>query len=119
MLKNVVNVDHVTEESIKNGSWGQSWKVLTPHIDAVGGSLGVNQTTVPPGCVAVPFHWHSREDEVFFVLSGRGILRYGEDLQEIGRGDCISCPAGQKIGHQIANPFTEDLVYLAIGHNDP
>ena len=53
------------------------------------------------------------------MLSGRGVLRYGDDIQEIGPGDCISCPAGTQVAHQIANPFEEDLIYLAIGPNDP
>jgi uncharacterized cupin superfamily protein len=56
---------------------------------------------------------------VFYVLSGRGVFRYGDELQEIGPGDCLSCPAGTGVAHQIANPFEEDLVFLAIGPNDP
>jgi uncharacterized cupin superfamily protein len=79
----------------------------------------VNQTRVPPGRVAVPFHSHQREDEVFFVLSGRGVLRYGDELRDIRQGDCISCPARTGVAHQIANPYDEDLVYLSIGLNDP
>ena len=76
-------------------------------------------TRVPSGQSACPFHTHQIDDEIFFVLSGRGILRYGEKLTEIGAGDCISCPAATGIGHQIANPYAEDLVYLAVGSNDP
>ena len=53
------------------------------------------------------------------MLSGRGILRYGDELYEIGPGDCISCPADSGKAHQLANPYEEDLVYLGIGHNDP
>jgi uncharacterized cupin superfamily protein len=86
---------------------------------AAGGSLGVVQNTLPPGSVGCPFHWHAREDEVFFVLSGRGVLRYGETIRTIGPGDCISCPAGMQVAHQLGNPFDEDLVYLAIGPYDP
>lgn len=118
-MNNVVNVHEVEEEVMVEGRWGHAWKVLTPSMEAAGGTLGVNQARVPPGCAAVPFHWHAREDEVFFVLSGRGILRYGEALREIRAGDCISCPAGTRTAHQLANPFDEDLVYLAIGCNDP
>ncbi|MEZ4320896.1 MAG: cupin domain-containing protein [Myxococcota bacterium] len=99
--------------------WAGSWKVLTPNMREAGGSLGVVQNTLPPGSVGCPFHWHAREDEVFFVLSGRGVLRYGEQVREIGPGDCISCPANTRVAHQIANPFDEDLVYLAMGPYDP
>src|SRR5690606_19602661 len=72
-----------------------------------------------PGRTMCPFHSHEREDEVFFILTGRGVLRYGDDVREVGAGDCISCPAGTKKAHQLANPFHEDLTYLAIGVHDP
>ena len=75
----------------------------------ISGRAGAGKTTA----------MHQLEDEVFFVLSGRGVLRYGEDVRPIRAGDCISCPAGTKIAHQIYNPHEEDLVYLAIGAFDP
>ena len=115
----IVNVEDVEEKSMVSGAWGGSWKVLTPAMRARGGTLGVNRMRLPPGRAAVPFHYHLREDEVFYVLSGRGVLRYGDDLHDIGPGDCISCPAGTKVAHQIANPHDEDLVYLSIGPRDP
>ena len=99
--------------------WTGQYRVLTPHMRAAGGTLGVVHNTLPPGNVGCPFHWHLREDEVFYVLSGRGLLRYGDTVREIGPGDCISCPAGTKVAHQIGNPFDEDLVYLGIGPYDP
>ena len=77
------------------------------------------QTRVEPGKTACPFHTHLREDEVFIVLSGRGVFRYGDSVQEIKPGDVVSCPAGSGIAHQLANPFDEDLVYFSIGMNDP
>jgi len=116
----VCNVqDAPVEGGDEPAPWAGTWKVLTPHMRAAGGTLGVVQNTLAPGNVGCPFHWHSREDEVFFVLSGRGILRYGDDVREIGPGDCVSCPAGTQVAHQIGNPFDEDLVYLAIGPRDP
>ncbi len=115
----VVNVDQAEEVFHQHGRWGGSYKVLTPSMRPAGGSLGVNQTRVKPGCACVPFHWHLREDEVFFIQSGTGVLRYGEALIPLRPGDCVSCPAGTKVAHQIANTGDEDLVYLAIGPYDP
>jgi uncharacterized cupin superfamily protein len=83
------------------------------------GHLGVNLSRVPPGRTACPFHTHQREDEVFIVLEGRGILRYGDSRFDIGPGDCVSCEAGTGRAHQIGNTGNDDLVYLAIGYNDP
>jgi uncharacterized cupin superfamily protein len=113
-----VNVADAEEIATGEGVWKSSYKVLTPSMTRPG-ALGVNQTRLPPGSVSCPFHWHLREDEVFFVLSGRGVLRYGDDVYEIRAGDCVSCPANTGVAHQICNPFDEDLVYLGIGPNDP
>lgn len=116
----VVNVDEVEERDGRHAEhWGGFDRPLTPSMRPRGGRLGVGHARLPPGRTMCPFHAHQREDEVFFVLSGRGVLRYGDDVREIRAGDCISCPAGTKTAHQIANPFDEDLVYLAIGPNDP
>ena len=116
----VINVADATEEVYLEGEhWGHAYKVLTPGMRPRNGRLGVNQTRLPPGRAACPFHTHQLEDEVFFVVSGRGILRYGDSIREIGPGDCISCPAATGIAHQIANPFAEDLIYLAIGNHEP
>lgn len=116
----VVNVDEISEsEHTRGDHWGAAYKKLTPSMRPRGGRLGVNWMRVPPGRTACPFHSHQREDEVFYVLSGRGVLRYGDEVQELRAGDCVSCPAGTQVAHQIGNPFDEDLVYLAIGPFDP
>jgi uncharacterized cupin superfamily protein len=79
----------------------------------------VNWVRLPPGRTSCPFHWHLREDEVFVILEGKGLLRYGDDVLEVGPGDCVNCPRNAGVGHQIANVSDRDLVYLAIGGNDP
>lgn len=116
----VVNVEEANEiEHTMGEHWGAAYKVLTPVMRGHGGKLGVNFMRVEPGRTTCPFHSHQREDEVFYVLSGRGVLRYGEEIRELRPGDCISCAAGTGIAHQIANPFDEELQYLAIGTHDP
>ncbi|MCB9758259.1 MAG: cupin domain-containing protein [Alphaproteobacteria bacterium] len=115
----IINLEDAPEESLFAGDhWGQHYRVLTPSMGERMGRLGVNCTRLPPGRVACPFHAHQREDEVFYVLSGRGVLRYGDALYPLRPGDCVSCPAGSGEAHQIANPYDEDLIYLAIGPND-
>lgn len=115
----VVNIADVAEVTYGSGPWGGASKPLTPLLDARKGALGMNISRLSKGQTGCPFHAHLREDEIFYVLSGRGVLRYGETLYDIGPGDAISCPAGTMVAHQLANPYDEDLVYLAIGPNDP
>ena len=120
VASHVVNIDEVEETSHLTGDrWGGFDKRLTPSMRQKGGRLGVSCSRVPPGRSMCPFHYHQLEDEVFFVLSGRGVLRYGDDVRVLRAGDCVSCPAGTQVGHQLANPFEEDFVYLAIGPFEP
>ena len=110
-------------------AWAHFQRELTPAMKEAGpgrfgmGRLGMNGRRVPPGHSACPAHTHLMADEIFVVLEGRGLFRYGDRVYEIRPGDCISCPADTGIAHQIANPATPDvtgdLVYLAIGAEPP
>ncbi|MET0936225.1 MAG: cupin domain-containing protein [Luteibacter sp.] len=110
-------------------AWTNYRRELTPAMKHAGpgrfgmGRLGMNARRVPPGHSACPAHTHLMADEIFVVLEGKGVFRYGDDVFDIGPGDCISCPADTGIAHQIANPATPeakgDLVYLAIGAEPP
>ncbi|MGI3778508.1 MAG: cupin domain-containing protein [Janthinobacterium lividum] len=110
-------------------AWTHFRRALTPALREAGpgrfgmGRLGMGAVRVPPGHSACPAHTHLQADEIFVVLEGRGLFRYGEHVHAIGPGDCISCPADTGIAHQIANPATPDntgdLVYLAIGAQPP
>jgi uncharacterized cupin superfamily protein len=94
---------------------GQDHRLLTPFMTANGGAVTMNVSRLPPQRIGCPFHFHMLDDELFFVLSGTGMLRYGEEIFPIRPGDAISCPAGTKVAHQIVNTGSEDLVYLGIG----
>jgi uncharacterized cupin superfamily protein len=116
----VLNIDDAPEQRYGDDPhWGGPFQVLTPFMQAKGRDLGVNLSRLAPGHVGCPFHAHQLEDEVFYIISGTGILRYGEAVYPLRAGDCISCPAGTGVAHQIANTGTEELVYLGIGRNDP
>jgi uncharacterized cupin superfamily protein len=115
----IVNMHELPETEHTFGRFGAANMSLTPSMVPRGGKLNVNRVRLRTGQATCPFHYHLREDEVFIVLEGMGVLRYGDGLSEIVPGDCISCPAGTRIAHQIANPYEEDLIYLAIGPHEP
>lgn len=77
--------------------------------------LGYNLTVLPPGKSAFPFHCHSVNEEMFFVVEGRGELRLGEARHAIRAGDVIACPpGGPETAHQIVNTSEADLKVLAV-----
>ena len=77
--------------------------------------LGVSVIQVAPGRSAYPFHSHRANDELFFMLSGRGELRLGQARHAVQAGDLVGCPAGgPDSAHQLVNSGTEPLRDLAV-----
>ncbi len=77
--------------------------------------LGYSYDVVPPGKRSCPFHSHRGEEEMFFIVQGEGILRYGSERRKIRAGDVICCPTGgPETAHQIINDSSAELAYLSV-----
>lgn len=78
-------------------------------------SLGCCYSEVPPGKSGCPFHNHHAEDEMFVILEGEGVYRFGEARFPFRAGDILAAPAGgPETAHQIINTGQTPLRYLAI-----
>ena len=68
---------------------------------------------LPPGRSAYPYHYHTKNEEVFYIISGTGILRTPSGNQPISPGDFLFFPANETSAHKLTNTSeTEMLVYL-------
>ena len=77
--------------------------------------LGYNLTVIDPGKRAFPFHNHHANEEMFFVVSGTGQLRFGKATYDVKPGDVIACPpGGPEVAHQLINTGSEDLKVLSV-----
>ncbi len=77
--------------------------------------LGAVYTEVPPGKSACPFHVHHIEDELFFVLEGRGEYRFGDKIYAVTAGDVLGAPrGGPEYAHQLTNTGDTLLKYLIL-----
>ena len=114
MIKPVINVAQARTHSGESGDFfAYAMTELASALGAKG--IGANLTRVPPGKAAFPFHHHYVNEEHFFVLSGSGVLRHGEDVHAVKQNDYIvNLPGGPERAHQLINTGSEDLVYLAI-----
>lgn len=80
--------------------------------------LGVSYSEVPPGKSGCPFHNHLAEDEVFVILEGTGIYRFGASEHPIKAGDVLGAPAGgTETAHQIRNTGETPLRYLSLSNS--
>ena len=113
------NIDSIEMETIGNGK-GFSAKVgrLTKLLNMQ--ELGCGVVILEPGEKAWPYHLHYGIEEMFFVLSGEGSIRYDNETYPIKEGDVIHTPTGEGTAHQIINTSSSPLKYLAISsHKSP
>ena len=77
--------------------------------------LGATYIEVPPGKSACPFHVHHVVDEMFVIVAGRGVYRFGDRRHEVGPGDVLGAPRGDGgFAHKLTNTGATTLKYLGI-----
>jgi uncharacterized cupin superfamily protein len=113
----VKNVDELALERFEKGDKYRSDCIrVGPLVGAR--DLGYSYDVVPPGMRACPFHSHHAEEEMFFIVSGKGTLRYGGETRAIRAGDFIACPTGGRdTAHQIINDSDAPLAYISVSTN--
>jgi uncharacterized cupin superfamily protein len=101
-------------------------EINAPEGSAFGGSrqrvgaaigaqkLGYSFFSVPPGKAAFPYHTHTTNEEMIYVMEGRGVLRLAKDEVEVTAGTIIACPPGTEFAHQLINTGNQDLRYLVV-----
>jgi uncharacterized cupin superfamily protein len=64
------------------------WTMLGQAAGSVG--VGVRRIELEAGAWSTPAHEHGREEELFYVLSGRGVSWQAGRTAEVRAGDCIA-----------------------------
>lgn len=68
---------------------------------------------VPPGKAAYPYHWHMKNEESFYILSGTGLLKTPQGERAVCAGEFLFFPANEAGAHKLTNASkTEMLAYL-------
>lgn len=67
------------------------WTLLGDAAGCV--NVGLRRIEIPAGGWTTPAHEHGREEEIFFMLAGRGISWHRGRTAEVRAGDCIVYPA--------------------------
>jgi mannose-6-phosphate isomerase-like protein (cupin superfamily) len=85
---------------------------IRPLIDRT--TSGITQCSLaeevlPPGRAVTPHH-HNQLEEIYYILSGRGLMTVGDEKREVGAGDAIYVPRGHK--HTLENIGAEPIRLL-------
>ncbi len=109
----ILNIEKASFQKLSHGERFESetaW--VAPTLNSQ--KLGYNVTIIPPGKRAFPYHLHHGNEEMFFVLEGKGQIRIDGSVHRIRKGDFVSLPPGPGSAHQIINDSKQPLRYLAV-----
>ncbi|HEY4441254.1 MAG TPA: cupin domain-containing protein [Candidatus Elarobacter sp.] len=95
------------------GGWNDVGRMLGAE------KLGYGVLRLPRGTAFCPYHWHTREEELFVVMRGTPALRTPRGTQTLRPGDLIAFPTGPNGAHRLENHADEDAIVLAIANTDP
>jgi len=77
------------------------------------GQCVVSIYEIPPHKSAYPYHYHLKNEETFYILSGEGILRTPEGERTVSAGDLLFFPADASGAHKLTNSSdSAPLVYI-------
>jgi uncharacterized cupin superfamily protein len=80
--------------------------------------FGVNLVRLEPGAASSQRHWHTREDELVYVLEGEPTLVTDAGEQVLGPGMVAGFKAGAPNGHHLVNRTARDVLFIVVGDRD-
>ncbi|MBU6296689.1 MAG: cupin domain-containing protein [Alphaproteobacteria bacterium] len=81
--------------------------------------FGVNVLTLAPGAWSSQRHWHTKEDEFVYVLSGELVLIDDQGEHILRPGDCAAFPKNDGNGHHLVNRSSTPAICLEVGSRIP
>lgn len=115
-MKNLIvkNVNTLQGQKIDND--GNEFTVKTVIPDEEVTKCRVNFVELEPGNYAYGYHYHEANEEIFYIISGVGVIRTVDGDIEVKAGDIIGFPTGEKGAHVMKNESeNEKLVYIDFG----
>lgn len=79
--------DEVSARKREVGPIAGRWRALGSAAGSVG--VGVSRIEIPEGKMSTPVHVHRREEEIAYVLGGRGLLWQDGTTSELRPGDVV------------------------------
>jgi len=102
----IQNIDRVPAFTTKDGS---EIRELLAHRNSCIRNQTLAEARLPSGRSTIA-HLHRRTEEIYYILSGRGTMRVGDETRDVEPGDAVAIPPGAV--HQITATSPEPLKFL-------
>ena len=100
------NLSDVPAFTTKDGS---EIRELLAHRNSAIRHQSLAEARVPTGGSTLE-HFHAKAEEIYYITSGEGRMRIGDETREVGVGDAIAIPPGQR--HKLWNTGSKPLRLL-------
>lgn len=90
---------------------GSTIRELLAHRNSSIRNQSLAEASLPPGKRTQP-HYHPRAEEIYYILSGTGVMTLSGQDRDVGPGDAIAIPPGAH--HTIFNSGEGELVFLCM-----
>jgi mannose-6-phosphate isomerase-like protein (cupin superfamily) len=87
---------------------------IRPLIDRTTSEItqcSLAEETLPPGRAVTPHH-HNQLEEIYYILSGQGLMTVGDEKREVGAGDAVYVPRGHR--HTLENTGAEPIKLILV-----
>ena len=102
----IINRDAAPPFTTKDGS---TIREILAYRNSKTEKQSLAEATLPPG-MQTQAHFHPQTEEIYYLLTGTGLMAVEDQQREVGPGDGILIPVGAK--HQIRNTGVQDLIFL-------
>lgn len=110
----------INEEEVEWNSWSKADEIEhnrkrmidDEHIN----KLYCDIYEIPPGKANWPHHYHTCNEEIFYIIEGQGEVVTESGVLKVKPGDMLRFPVGEKGAHQLKNTSdSKTLKYLDFG----
>jgi mannose-6-phosphate isomerase-like protein (cupin superfamily) len=105
-----MNTQHASRAPVNRRGKGQDSYLLLAKGQFGSRNLAVTWVDCAPGSEQ-RLHSHETEEQVYVIVRGRGLMRAGEEEQEVGEGTLVFIPP--RTQHAIRNTGEETLTYVS------
>lgn len=98
-------------ENMRGGDGTTKMMPIFTKEELMGKCRLFNIITLDPGC-SIGTHTHDKEEEIYYILSGTGVVDDNGRMVRVEPGDAIKTGNGES--HSIKNDGNEPLVFLAV-----
>ena len=111
------SIIHTNYDALKpwpDGNGGEYAYEERPAIpDGASRHCAVSFYALAPGKSNYPYHYHLDQEEVFYIISGQGVLKTPEGDRAVQGGDLLFFPTGETGAHKLTNTSADaPLMYI-------